>query len=249
MAISLNSVIHYTDTLDNLKAILTEGFHVKYCLENVTGQSVAFPMVSFCDIPLSEVLPHTKHYGEFAIGLTKSWAKTNNLNPVLYISEDSFLDRKFKDQIDRLNQDVPKGNEKDWFWLKQIIAVMSYVKNVHGQITKNGNTFNVNHYNEREWRYVPTEDQLKLSGIQTFPINFQIYGPTYVHNKAKINSYLKPLKLKFQAKDVTHLIVRDIDQAKLIIPFLRNQFSSIPGDDIDLLITKVITIQQITEDF
>jgi hypothetical protein len=143
-------VIHYTRTIENLKDILSEGFRVKYCLEQVTGVPVPFPMVSFCDIPLSNALYHSSSYGEFAIGLTKDWAYANNLNPVLYISDNSYPDKQFKKQSDRLNQDSRDSTLGDWLWLKNFTSVLSFAKSVNGQIIKNGEPHNINHYNERE---------------------------------------------------------------------------------------------------
>lgn len=70
MSLSTNSVIHYTDSLNNLKGILKDGFHIKYCVEtfipiNKRTISAAFAMVSFCDIPLSETKNHIISYGGF----------------------------------------------------------------------------------------------------------------------------------------------------------------------------------------
>ena len=104
MAISTNSVIHYTDTLDKLKGILEHGFKVKYCIETLITKGNkkvdgAYPMVSFCDIPLSAISSHVDSYGYYGIGLSKTWAKTKGLNPVLYVDQDSDIGEAIYKQL------------------------------------------------------------------------------------------------------------------------------------------------------
>lgn len=96
MSISTNSIIHYTNSLDNLIGILQEGFRIKYCSERLNlGQSryssAAHPMISFCDIPLSASIQHFEAYGKYGIGLSKKWAFKIGINPVLYIDENSLF--------------------------------------------------------------------------------------------------------------------------------------------------------------
>lgn len=55
---------------------------------------VAFPMVCFCDIPLSRIDEHIGFYGRFGIGMTRKWAEQNGLNPVLYASGSNNLTKE-----------------------------------------------------------------------------------------------------------------------------------------------------------
>jgi hypothetical protein len=86
------SLFHFTNQAESLFDILKAGFWPKYCLEDIGWQNfekfdyIAFPMVCFCDIPLSRIAEHTGYYGSYGIGLKKEWAEKNALNPVLYIS-------------------------------------------------------------------------------------------------------------------------------------------------------------------
>lgn len=88
MAISTNSIIHYTSSYKALTGVLKEGFRIKYCLEKLNlgdnYQNAAHPMVSFCDIPLSDSKQHFAAYDQYGIGLSKSWAIENGINPVIY---------------------------------------------------------------------------------------------------------------------------------------------------------------------
>lgn len=95
MAISTNSIIHYTNSLDAIKGILKEGFRIKYCSEKIElgngSSNAAHPMISFCDIPLSDSIQHFDAYGRYGIGLSKKWAIENGVNPVLYIDKKSLV--------------------------------------------------------------------------------------------------------------------------------------------------------------
>src|SRR3989442_11739855 len=50
-------------------------------------RSLAFPMVSSCDIPLSQVSTHMTTYGRYALGLTKTWGQKRGLTPVMYVHQ------------------------------------------------------------------------------------------------------------------------------------------------------------------
>ena len=86
--VSANTLFHFTSKLDYLEGILESDFIPRYNLEdiNLAGRSIkiAFPMVCFCDIPLSSISEHLDKYGQYAIGMSINWANKNGLNPVLY---------------------------------------------------------------------------------------------------------------------------------------------------------------------
>ncbi|HEV7382808.1 MAG TPA: abortive infection system antitoxin AbiGi family protein [Dyadobacter sp.] len=104
MPLSSSSLFHFSNSIDGTKNILQHGFRVSYS-DEVTFQEVkgievkyrkAVPMVCFCDIPISLVERHANFYcnpgGDiFGIGLARSWAEKNGLNPVIYLSPDSYL--------------------------------------------------------------------------------------------------------------------------------------------------------------
>lgn len=95
MPISTSTVFHFTRSSENLISILAHTFRPHFCLEDLNvvmpdsrheeDLEFAIPMVSFCDIPLSQVSPHLKHYGNYGIGLSKDWAISSGLAPVLYV--------------------------------------------------------------------------------------------------------------------------------------------------------------------
>jgi hypothetical protein len=94
--ISSESIFHFTKSKKILLSILKNEFQPHFCFERCElGNRVikgAYPMVCFCDIPLSQVKEYIgEHYGDYGIGMSKSWAEKSGLNPVLYIKKTSHL--------------------------------------------------------------------------------------------------------------------------------------------------------------
>lgn len=160
MAISTNSIIHYTTNIESLKNILSDGFRVKYCYESVNSKGngrlhAAFPMVCFCDIPLSQVKEHLDSYGDYGIGLKKEWAKSKHLNPVLYFDQDSELMNFMRVEFERLVTKA-KANQIERKDYEVFFRIIAFSKNYEGGLKRKGIIIkNYRFYNEREWRYVP----------------------------------------------------------------------------------------------
>lgn len=131
MPLSSDSLFHYTyGGMPILTKILSEGFKVSYSFEypltyysnrgpsnslcvikpsyfNNDGNAglnyLYIPMVSFCDIPISNIKAHLDNYGykdgsivrAYAIGLTKSWGLKFDLNQVLYVIPGSSIAKNF----------------------------------------------------------------------------------------------------------------------------------------------------------
>ncbi|WP_157486047.1 abortive infection system antitoxin AbiGi family protein [Flavobacterium soli] len=249
MAISTNSVIHYTNKVENLKGIITsQGFNLKYCserimIENGPNLSVAFPMVSFCDIPLSEVKNHIDSYGSYAIGLTKSWAKATGLNPVLYLEKESRLTKNIGEQYRRIIE-LRKAKSNDINLQSEHIAILSHCKNyegklIHGKI--NSETYRF--YDEREWRFVAGLKELE--GAPLF-----IAGKNYKEDKETHNIKLVNCSIKFSFDDISYIIVEDENDIPEILTLLNTVYEDkCTTKQLKILSTRIITKSQIYNDF
>ncbi|WP_324036663.1 abortive infection system antitoxin AbiGi family protein [Aeromonas caviae] len=137
MAISTNSIIHYTGSYKALTSILEEGFKVKYCLEKLylhdEVSNAAHPMVSFCDIPLSDSTQHFSAYGKYGIGLSKEWAIKNGVNPVIYIDRNSLFAKSIEGLIKERRRDDSNLTEQQ---KGEILRIKSYAKNYSGELTR-----------------------------------------------------------------------------------------------------------------
>ena len=141
MAISTNSIIHYTNSLEKLKCIIKEGFKVKYCLEDLflkddTEKTWAFPMVCYCDIPFTEIKNHLDSYGYYGIGLAKKWASSKGLNPVIYLEKHSDIGGTLFKHISSFLKEGKKIEELEVSAVWDYFKICSYLKNYEGSNNK-----------------------------------------------------------------------------------------------------------------
>ena len=93
MGLSSNTLWHQTKK-DGLKGIIRDMcLYLSYSLEDVksTGYDAefAYPMVSVCDLPLSETGNYLKKYGDYTIGFSADWGKRNHFAAVWYCDKSS----------------------------------------------------------------------------------------------------------------------------------------------------------------
>jgi hypothetical protein len=309
MNVSSNTLFHYTKSLKNLQNILQNRFKLAYCKEeiNFNGKKVVgyFPMVTFCDIPLSLSKEHVTKYGSYAIGLQKEWGIKHKLNPVIYLEEESMISEdlrksfelinmilshhgealnRFSDRsrfnlekieqlvesaegieenkifenlngllapfvkgLDEINQDQKLyGDLLDH--IKQLldgqINILRYCKNYQRDLKRDGKMYpNYRFYDEREWRFVPSMS----SGI-----------PNLIEDEYKKyrggSKIKKPLLdfpvLDFSASDIKYIIVKKSSDISPLITFMRGIDNFVNnGNEVDILSTKIITVDQLNEDF
>ncbi|QWV92081.1 hypothetical protein KP004_12710 [Geomonas oryzisoli] len=245
MPLSANTLIHFTDEKENLKAILQENFRVFNCREevNFTKGPVRYfvPMVSFCDIPLSEIKAHISKYGRYGIGLTKEWAVRNRLNPVLYIAKGSHLAESYRDAFIHYTARSKRRDGKLTDEQKSVADIVRYIKNYEADLTRKGTTIkNYRFSDEREWRYVPP-----------FKIVYDMFVPQDQYEKEgqHFDDLLTDLRLTFEPNDIKYIIINDEDEIGEFIDHLRhtkgNKYSL---HDIERLTTRILTSAQIEQD-
>ncbi|MCH7613348.1 MAG: hypothetical protein IIB45_08325 [Candidatus Marinimicrobia bacterium] len=250
-SLSANTVFHFTESLDNLISILKNNFYPHFCLEDALHLFIkdnshiefAIPMVCFCDIPLSDILHHADIYGKYAIGLSKKWAIKNKVNPVLYTYPKSAISDTISEHLSILYN--PRPNSKK---LKSVLPLLQFIKPYEGDLWKNGKKIKkgVRFYDEREWRYVPSLEQLGTMWM----------GKNDYFDKDKRNkmNHLfvidKKYNLTFNANDIKYIIVRNADEIletlDQINKLKRRNFSN---EDVKLLSTKIISMVNIVDDF
>lgn len=245
MALSSNSIIHFTGKKAALRGILEGNFKIKYCREAIkftnSAPSLGVPMVSFCDIPLSEVKEHIGKYGNYGIGLTKEWAARKKLNPVMYLQAGSLLSESLRQILVRRHHKKRESIEED----EALINIARYSKNYEGDLDRIGKPTIVNYRysDEREWRYVPP-----LSDAQELILSEIILSNA--DEKKKADRALSDLRLVFEPDDIRYIIIKDESEIGYFIDVLRRaKGKTYPAHDIERLSTRILTTSQIITDF
>jgi hypothetical protein len=246
MSLSSNSIIHFTKTKDALKGILEENFKIKYCLEKVnlaTELNYVAPMVSFCDIPLSQIKEHIGKYGAYGIGLTKEWAQKHKLNPVLYIQSNSYLSVSIEDSY----RAIALGSVNDWAVLnesqKNWLNILRHVKNYEADLSRGGEVIkNYRFSDEREWRYAPN-----YIDCNEMAIHHDSYKTD--DEKKEMNEKLKKLRLNFEPNDIKYIIIeRESEISEFVEILKKSKGNKYSYNDVERLMTRIITSEQIKTD-
>ena len=206
-------------------------------------------MVSFCDIPLTDVGSHTKKYGFYGLGLSKQWAIRNGLNPILYLEKGSkitesvssfdYLTGRLTSYPEFLDYDSDAFIHTVKSLREALERSLGFMKNYSGDLNRKKEKRIVKdyiYYDEREWRYVP--DTISNNRLL-------LMGDEYERDKKSFNDIANKERLAFEYSDVSYIILRENSQIDRFVKYLDKNVRS----DKDLLCSKIITLEQISKDF
>lgn len=238
------TLFHFTKNLDTLKLILTEGFWPRYCAEDTRwhGQadahSIAFPIVCFCDIPLSRISDHVNFYGQYGLGMTREWATANGLNPILYLAGENALMSDLR-ELNRHANKLPEENREP---AKETLRyVYAHTKPVSGVMVIDGAPVEKDFYLESEWRYVPQHKEIKAFLRQT---TFSDPDMLKIENE-KTSQHCR---LKFSPKDIKYIFVRYDADIPEIINFIQTNLDHHPHAETKVLMSRVTSLESIQFD-
>ena len=223
---------------------MKNGFWPKYCLEDINWldeeghEYIAYPIVCFCDIPLSRIQEHVGFYGNFGLGLTKEWAESNGLNPITYISPGNNLSNAYNE----LNDHANKLDTEDCDLAKITMRYLySHTKPIEGSMVVDGSPVRKEFYQESEWRFVP-----KSSDIEEylFKKSFDDSGEL-----KEANDLTKEhCSLKFTPKDIKYIFVKSDTDIPDVINFINTEMDSFPNADLKVLMSRVTSLESISND-
>lgn len=235
MGLSSNTLLHQTDYYGLTGIIKDRGFKVLYSIEEIKSLSqfpfkYAFPMISFSDIPFSELSSHLYKYGGFSIGIKREWIINKKFSPVCYYSSSSEL---LRDIIERMvfyqmklgyGETISDDEKKDY---ELIIRTLSYVKNYEGSLKlkkKKKQYSNYRFSDEREWRFVPSIAELSdnINNLILSESNYQLRD-AYV---GRIGNPIIPITIN----DIKYIIVDQEHQIEDLRNKMINSFSPSSGE-------------------
>lgn len=248
-------LFHFTKNKASLLGILKDEFQVSYAKERIESSGgrarvFAAPMVSFCDLRVSELPTHIASYGYYRIGLSKEWANRNKLNPVSYWSRDGRLIENFMDYLDLAFARRLEMGQAEVEAYHNLMDIYRFTKNYEGDLKRrNGEEIKGFRFaNEREWRYVPSIQETNLVGADPFVSETSFDGSC----KCRWNETLKDLQpLHFDPRDIRYIVVEKEGERKDIIDFLENEAANgqkYGEDEVKILSSRILSATQILDD-
>lgn len=251
MSLYPTTLFHFTNK-ESLYSILNSNFNISYAREKLIGpnnfREFAVPMVSFCDLKLSE-LKYFLNYGKFGIGLTKEWANRNKLSPVMYINRHCDLMDNLITGINGiyghlgLVDNMTQFNNLNKSYLN-IMNTYRYIKNYEGELWRHGKLEDENYRfaDEREWRFVP---KLETESVPPFVAITKIKT---TEQKKEFNRKINHLKLLFTPEDIKYLVVENENDITDLINHLQNAKRHFDLETRNRLASRILTSEQIEKD-
>jgi hypothetical protein len=213
------------------------GFYPRYSLEDVQyiqDGHIAFPMVCFCDIPISRIQEHTAFYGSYGIGLTKDWGLKNELAPLIYTPSTSAVTEVAKWMLDFASSEQADKELRDAA-TDQFFRLIPMLKPIRGTMFVQGQRVDKEFYQENEWRYVPKRVEVLFQE--------QFEAERDAKNLAMISS-----KLAFLPPDVKYIFVGEDSEIPIVFDFIQNNLGQYPLNDIKILTSRIISLETVARD-
>ena len=269
MNVTSETLFHFTDSLKNIKSILAKKFMLSYCHESFSIDDEVifnhyFPMISFCDLPLTLAKDHIYKYGSYAIGLSKDWGIRNKLNPVIYIEKNSIVASDLKIALKAF-----KKMSDDYYEIKKLqtenqkkmldvlfdsmkkaafsnLSFMRNIKNYQAELKRKDIIVDKNYrfYDEREWRFMPSFEDDRVDPMLDENKYKKLRG------SLRMKLLIDKIILNFTVDDIKYLIVKSNVDIPKLVRFIKSTDNLIKNaDEADILTTRILTTDQLRSDF
>ncbi len=164
------------------------------------------------------------------MGLTRQWGESNGLAPVIYLSQlapvTSALSSLFGSNL---------GSAEN------VNTIISCIKPVEGSMVVGNEPITKEFYQENEWRYVPKSPQ-----IRQWVSKEEHSNP---HILSQINETAKQFGgLQISPNDIKYIFVKSDSDIPSIIDFIQTELGSFSGNDLKVLMSRVVSLDNINVD-
>lgn len=249
MSIRSSSIFHFTKSIDYLKGILKEGLWPRYCVEHVEwfgglGNGVnyiAYPMVCFCDLPISKINDHVEFYGYFGIGFTKEWAIKSGLNPVMYWANSDWLSNALTFIATSLSEREDRDSEISINGRMGLTYFLGYSKPIKGNMHVGEEVIEKDFYLESEWRLIPQHTD--IDRVLTYE---------EACSKERVDAANAATReysmLGFQLSDIRYIFVKEDTDIPDIINFIQTELDEFKSSDLKVLMSRVTSLETLKRD-
>ena len=136
---------------------------------------------------------------------------------------------------------VAKNSQTEEFI--NIMEFISFTKPYKGRIYRNGKPRRKKFYDEREWRYIPNISEEKCYRLEKEEYLNEVDLANY-NNKIE-NRYT----LSFNPSDIKYIIVKKENEIYSMIKAIRRIKIKYNPKDVDILTSRILTSEQILDDF
>lgn len=248
---SANTLFHFLSRFEYLTDILqSKSIYPRYCEESYSFlpdvfPHLIFPMKCFCDIYLEKLDLHCQDYGDFGIGFQRDAMITLGVQPIQYVNKSSLLKKTLYETANKYLAEYDTILTDD-FYSSELFSYLRYSKQLTDKIIPRGDkTKKYNKFlpDEKEWRYVPSLEQ--LNGIHPF-----LMPGVSNDEKQKRSNEIEKLKiagLSYKYDYINYLIVPSTDYKTLLIDYIWQDKTIVEKERLDL-ISKIIVLEQLRED-
>jgi len=231
------NLFHFTRSVESLFGILQNGFYPRFCLEDhswfgMSAIAAAYPMVCFCDIPISRIKDHTDFYGSYGVGMSKEWALKNGLEPVIYSSGSGPLVEVSHYLYQSSIKSKREGFDTGKFGL--FVKIARFIKPISGKMLVGEDYLHKEFYQESEWRYAPSDEVL-------FPEAFD-------SDRNEKDKEQEANVLQISPQDIKYIFVPMDEDIPKVVDFINTQLDHFPRADLKILTTRVISLNTIEND-
>lgn len=212
-------------------------------------KSLVYPMLCFCDIPLSKVSVHMKGtekytgYGCYGIALRKEFGESHDIQPITYLNPNSRLAKDISTAVNRFLSADLANNEDLNLMANFFTGQLMYMKPIQGFMQRDDDKDPEERLfkDECEWRYIP-----KIPESSDLP-EYMDERIASKENRNRFSDALNKLdetNFHFGIDDIVYIIVKDESSALDMIDYIKNLHKR-SIDDKNKLISKI----EIAENF